>query len=710
LHAGLSFNSAKTTRKTAFMTYLTVDKLSKNYGLKTLFENLTFGLQKGDKTALIAPNGTGKSTLMRIIAGQEAADAGEVTVRNGIRIGFLSQEPELDPALTIRGFIGGGHAGLARIALEYERAVTEQSLNYNDQTAAAFERATAAMDAANAWDYEQRLEQILGKLQIHDLEQPISTLSGGERKRVALAFVLLEEPDVLILDEPTNHLDVEMIEWLEAFLTRSTMTLLMVTHDRYFLDRVCNTILELSDGTLYHHKGNYAYYLEKRAEREEVFATEVAKAGQLFKKELEWMRRQPKARTTKSKSRIDAFYETEKKAKIRSDDGEVRLEVNMTRMGSKILELKKVSKSFGDKIILDGFDYSFSKGERIGIIGRNGVGKSTFLKILTGESQIDSGAIDTGTTIVFGHYRQQHEPLPEQMRVIDVIREVAEVIELADGSRISATQFLEHFMFPASMQYAPVAKLSGGERRRLALMMVLIKNPNFLILDEPTNDLDLVTLNKLEDFLLGFGGCLILVSHDRFFMDKLVQHYFAFEGAGRIRDFNGRYEEYRQLLAEEAAGRTGSTGGAGSGSGSSGSTGSRSALAGSSATGNGPSGSGSGANAARSRGAHGSTGDGSAAGSKESSSDGATRAGATGNRTAAGGQTRPALTFKERKQFNRLEAEIAALEDEKSTIEAALSSGELDVETLTEQSGRYGELIAELDEKMLLWMEMAERA
>jgi ATP-binding cassette subfamily F protein uup len=669
------------------MTYLSVDKLSKNYGLKVLFENLTFGLQKGDKTALIAPNGTGKSTLMRIIAGEETPDSGEVMVRNGIRIGFLPQEPELNPNLTISGYISGGNSDLARVALAYEKAVTEQSLEYNDQTAAAFERATEAMDAANAWDFEQRLEQILGKLNIHDLEQSISTLSGGERKRVALAFVLLEEPDVLILDEPTNHLDVEMIEWLEAFLSRSTMTLLMVTHDRYFLDRVCNSILEMSDGTLYHHKGNYGYYLEKRAEREEVFATEVAKAGQLFKKELDWMRRQPKARTTKSKSRIDAFYETEKKAKGKKDEGEVRLEVNMARMGNKILELEGVSKSFGEKVILDGFEYTFSKGERIGIIGKNGVGKSTFLKILTGEEPIDSGKIDTGTTIVFGHYRQQHKSLPENMRVIDVIKEVAEVIQLADGSRISVTQFLEHFMFPAAMQYAPVSKLSGGERRRLALMMVLIKNPNFLILDEPTNDLDLMTLNKLEDFLLGFGGCLILVSHDRFFMDKLVQHYFAFEGDGKIRDFNGRYTEYREMIAEEEAARKlGSGSGIGRGDGGSLNSGGVGAKAGGGV-------------------AVGGTGGGVGTGRASG-----VAAGATSGKPAEKSPELPKLSFKERKEFSKLEADIAKLEEEKVEIEAIMSAGELALDALKKKSQQYAELTEILEEKTLIWLEMAERA
>lgn len=650
------------------MTYLSVDKLSKNYGLKILFEDLTFGIQKGDKTALIAPNGTGKSTLLRILSGLENPDTGEVMTRNGIRTGFLEQEPELKPHQTISEYISGGHSEAARVALAYEKAVNAQAEEYNDETAAAFEKATAEMDAANAWDFEQRLVQILGKLNIHNLDQMISTLSGGERKRVALAFVLIDEPDLLILDEPTNHLDIDMIEWLENYLGRSNMTLLMVTHDRYFLDRVCNQILEMSDGTLYHHKGNYSYYLEKRAEREEVFATEVAKAGQLLKKELDWMRRQPKARTTKSKSRISAFYETEKKASSRKQDDEVRLEVNMARMGNKILEFKNVHKSFGDLTILDGFSYSFSKGERIGIIGKNGVGKSTFLNMLTGTEPVNSGEIETGQTIKFGHYRQQNESLPENVRVIDVIKEVAEVIELADGSRISATQFLEHFMFPAVMQYAPVAKLSGGERRRLALMMVLLKNPNFLILDEPTNDLDLVTLNKLEEFLMGFGGCLILVSHDRFFMDKLVQHYFVFEGDGVIRDFNGRYEEYRALVLQEETDKKQ-------------------------------------ASAKQSTKPNPAQKD-----QKSQQSQQNQQSQQPKSQSDAQKSDKKQLSFKERKEFNKLEEEIAKLEENKSTIEARLSSGELGVVELREESERYGLINQEIEEKTIIWMELAERA
>ncbi len=527
------------------MTYLSVQNLSKSFGLKPLFNNLTFGISKGDKTALVAPNGTGKSTLMRVLSGKDTPDEGEVMVRNGIRIGFLEQEPELDDSLTIRESISRGSSDIMPIIQRYEKAVKAQTENYTEETQAEFEKALAAMDAIGAWDYEQQVQKILSKLEIHDLDQSVATLSGGERKRVALAFVLIANPDLILLDEPTNHLDLDMIEWLESYLTQSSITLLMITHDRYFLDRICNHIIEIDEGKLYHHAGNYGYYLEKKAERKLVEQTETDKAGQLLKKELDWMRRSPKARTTKSKSRISAFYETEEKAKRKSSESDLRLEVNMTRMGGKILELSSVNKAYDDITILKNFTYSFQKGERIGIIGKNGVGKSTFLNILTGQTTPDSGNIDTGQTIVFGHYTQKFEGFDEEARVIDTIKEVAEFIKLADGNMISASQFLEHFMFPPKMQYTPVGKLSGGEKRRLSLMMVLIKNPNFLILDEPTNDLDLMTLNKLEDFLMSFGGCLMIVSHDRFFMDKLVQHYFVFEGNGVIRDFNGTYSEYR---------------------------------------------------------------------------------------------------------------------------------------------------------------------
>ena len=630
------------------MTYLSIENLSKQYGLKPLFEGLTFGLSKGDKTALIAPNGAGKSTLLKILAGKEVPDEGKVMIRNGIKVDMLEQEPELDDNLTISEYIAHGDNDMVELVKAYDRAATEQAEDYNPRTQEAFDKALAAMDAANAWDYEQRLHQVLGVLDIHDLDQKISELSGGQRKRVALAFVLLDEPDLLILDEPTNHLDVEMIEWLEDYLSRSNLTLLMVTHDRYFLDRVCDHILEMADNQLYHHKGNYGYYLQKRAEREEVQATEVAKASKKAKKELEWMRRQPKARTTKSKSRIDAYYETENIANSGKTEQEIRLEVGVSRIGGQVLEFRNVTKKFDDLVILEDFDYSFNKGEKIGIIGKNGVGKSTFLKLITGEEKADSGEIKSGQTIIYGHYRQSGIEIKENERVIDVIKEVAEVIELSNGETISASKFLEHFMFEPKVQYTPVAKLSGGEKRRLGLMMVLIKNPNFLILDEPTNDLDLITLERLEDFLAEFGGCLIIVSHDRYFMDSLVDHYFVFEGGGVIRDFNGTYEEYRELQKQEER--------------------------------------------------------------KKSAAKEAARKKDRKPPQAEPEPKKKGLTYAEQKEFNKLEKEISRLEEKITEVESAMNQSGMPADELLEQSEKYAALKAELEEKEMVWLDMAERA
>lgn len=628
------------------MTYLSVKQLSKNYGIRPLFEELTFGISKGDKTALVAPNGTGKSTLLKVLAGKETPDSGEVMIQKGIRAAFLEQEPGLNDRMTIHEFITQGHSDMAEIIQKYEKASQDQAENFNEKTQKEFEKALSAMDAAGAWDYEQRMHQILGKLNIHNLNQSIESLSGGERKRVALAFVLIENPDLLLLDEPTNHLDVEMIEWLENYLAKSTTTLLMVTHDRYFMDRVCNHIIEIDDGNLYHHNGNYQYYLEKKAERRQIEQLETDKAGQLLKKELEWMRRSPKARTTKSKSRISSFYETEEKAKQKSTGPELRLEVNMQRMGSKILELTNVSKRFDDIVILDNFSYSFKRGERIGIIGKNGAGKSTFLNIITGEETADSGGIDKGSTIAFGHYQQKGIQLDEELRVIEVMKEIAEIVELADGKKIPASQFLEYFMFTPEMQYTAISKLSGGEKRRLGLMMALIKNPNFLILDEPTNDLDLMTLNRLEDFLQDFGGCLIIVSHDRFFMDKLVQHYFIFEGNGVIRDFNGSYREYREQVAlQEEKKKTGVK--------------------------------------------------------KQVKPNG-------GNTETVSKPVKKGLTFKERKEYKKLEKEIEKLESELKELESALSTGNLDYKELQDKSERHGEIQEVIEEKSLRWLELAE--
>ena len=489
--------------------------------------------------------------MLKIIAGKDVPGTGKVTIRNGIRIGYLEQEPVFNEKYTISELLYNSSAEVVKIIREYESALELQTNNYNDTTAERFEKASLEMEKANAWNFDNELKQILSKFKIIDLEAKVEMLSGGQKKRLALALLLIDAPDMLLLDEPTNHLDIEMIEWLEEYLKNQNITLLMITHDRYFLDRVCNHILELEDGKLYHHKGNYSYFLLKRDERESNFNVELSKAGRLMKKELEWIRKSPKARTTKSKSRVDNFEVIKTKATSKKIKQELKLEVKMSRVGGKILELKKVYKSYGDLKILSGFDYTFKNGERIGIIGKNGVGKSTFLNIITQSLKPDSGKINVGETIVYGYFTQKGIQLKEDKRVIEVLKDIAEVIVMSDNKKITASQLLEHFMFPSNMQYTYVSKLSGGEKRRLYLLTVLMKNPNFLILDEPTNDLDLLTLNKLEEFLLDFKGCLILVSHDRYFMDKLTDHLFIFKGNGIIKDEYSSYSEYRTKLNKE---------------------------------------------------------------------------------------------------------------------------------------------------------------
>ena len=530
------------------MNYLSVEHLEKNLGERVLFTDLNFGLSKGDKMALVANNGTGKSSLLRIMAGEDQPSEGKVVFRNGIRFGYLPQEANFEPEIRISELIRTSNTELLDIIKTYHNALDAQVEDNSSANRKALDVAMARMDEFRAWDYERRLEEILTRFEIVDQSQKVGQLSGGQQKRLALALALLDEPDVLILDEPTNHLDVEMIEWLEEYLNRSNLTLFMVTHDRYFLENVCNTILELHEGKLYTHHGNYSFFLQKRAEREEVRRIEIDKAGKKVKSEIDWIRRMPKARGTKSKSRIQRFNETKKVSQSGTKQEEITLDVKMSRVGGKILELKKVYKAFGDLKVLSGFDYTFKKGERIGIVGPNGVGKSTFLNILAGLEPQDSGKINTGDTVVFGYYKQSGLDFKPDMKVIDVLKDYAEVIELGNGSKLSASQFLNHFMFPPKMQHNPVEKLSGGEKRRLHLMTVLIQNPNFLILDEPTNDLDLLTLNKLEDFLLQFGGCLVIVSHDRYFMDTLVDHLFIFEGEGKVKDFNGSYQDYRDYI------------------------------------------------------------------------------------------------------------------------------------------------------------------
>ena len=527
------------------MNYLSVENISKSYGERILFEQLFFGLSKGDKMALIANNGSGKSTMLKIIAGKDVSESGKITVRNGIRIGYLEQDPLFNEEFTINEFLDNSNSEIMQIIKAYDKALELQSNDYNDVTSKNFQEASLLMDKANAWNFNNDLKQILSRFKIHDLDQNLKDLSGGQRKRLSLAILIMDAPELLLLDEPTNHLDIEMIEWLEKYLNNQNITLLMITHDRYFLDRVCNHILELEDGKLYHHKGNYTYFLQKRAEREANFNTELSKAGRLMKKELEWIRKTPQARTTKSKARVDNFENIKKKANSKKVKQELKLEVKMSRVGGKILELKKVYKSYGELTILSGFDYVFKNGERIGIIGDNGVGKSTFLNIITQKEKADSGKINIGETIVYGYFNQKGIELKEDKRVIEVLKDIADVIIMANGSKISASQLLEHFMFDGHMQYTYVSKLSGGEKRRLYLLTVLMKNPNFLILDEPTNDLDLLTLNKLEEFLMDFKGCLILVSHDRYFMDKLTDHLFVFRGNGLIEDHYCNYSELR---------------------------------------------------------------------------------------------------------------------------------------------------------------------
>lgn len=521
------------------MNLLSVENVAKYYGERILFEGLSFGINKGQKIAFIAKNGSGKTTLLEMIAGTSMPDAGEINKRKGITISYLSQSPQLDENASLEEAILAADNETLQIINEYENAL----LNPEDQT--AYQKAFDAMEQHQAWDFETQYKQILSQLKLPELDKKVKTLSGGQKKRLALCIALLEKPDLLILDEPTNHLDLDMIEWLEAFFAKEKLTLLLVTHDRYFLERVCNEIIELDHGQLYTYKGNYAYYLEKRNARIEQENTVAHKTKLHFKKELEWMRRQPKARTTKSKSRIDDFKKIKAKAKERRLDHEVQLEINMERLGSKMIEFHKVSKAFDEKIILDQFDYTFQRKDRIGIIGQNGAGKSTFLNLLTGHIPIDSGKIVTGETLKFGYYNQEGIKVKEGQKVIEVIQEFGEYIPLKKGRKISAQQLLERFLFDRKKQYDFVEKLSGGEKKRLYLCTVLIQNPNFLILDEPTNDLDIITLNVLENFLLDFPGCLLVVSHDRYFMDKIVDHLFVFKGNGAIDNFPGNYSDYR---------------------------------------------------------------------------------------------------------------------------------------------------------------------
>ncbi|MBU2929571.1 ABC-F family ATP-binding cassette domain-containing protein [Winogradskyella psychrotolerans] len=527
------------------MNYLNVENISKSFGELVLFKDLSFSIHKDQKIAFVAKNGSGKTSILKMLAGKDTPDDGQIVARKGLRLAFLDQEPDLDPNLTLEETIFASDIPILKIIEAYEHALK------NPEDTDAYQKAFEGMDRHNAWEFETQYQQTLSQLKLDDLTLKVKTLSGGQKKRLALAQALLSKPDILILDEPTNHLDLEMIEWLEDYFSKTQQTLFMVTHDRYFLERVCNEIIELDHGELYTYKGNYSYYLEKKEARIENQATEVGKAKQLFKKELEWMRRQPKARTTKSKSRIDDFSEIKSKAHQRRNDHTIELDINMERLGSKIIEFHKVSKAFKDKTILNNFEYTFKKGERIGIIGKNGTGKSTFLNLLTQTAQPDSGKVVLGETVKIGYYTQGGIKAKPNQKVIDVIKEFGEYIPLAKGRQISAQQLLEKFLFDRKKQWDFVEKLSGGEQKRLYLCTVLIQNPNVLILDEPTNDLDIVTLNVLEEFLMDFPGVLLVVSHDRYFMDKIVDHMFVFRGQGVVDDFPGNYSDFRAYDASQ---------------------------------------------------------------------------------------------------------------------------------------------------------------
>ena len=620
-------------------SYLQIENLTKSFGDRLLFGDVTFGVFEGDKIGLIAKNGSGKTTLLRIIAGEEDYDSGAVVFRNDLKVAFLHQLPEFDLNLMVIDVCLSGNDAITETIKEYE-----DSLATGDAVLIA--NAISRMDAVGGWDYEDRMKQVLTQLNITDFNQPVRELSGGQRKRLALAKAIISNPDFLILDEPTNHLDVEMIEWLEDYLKRSRMTLLMVTHDRYFLDRVCTKIIELDDKQIYSYDGNYDYYLSKREERINAQNAELAKVKNLLRTELEWMRRQPQARGTKAKYRIDAFYDLSERAKFKRDDSSVSLTVNSSYIGNKIFEARNVSKKFGDRVILDNFSYVFARYEKLGIIGDNGVGKSTFIKLLQGIEQVDSGSFDIGETVKFGYYSQEGIQFDENEKVIDAVRKIAEVVCFDEKTRYTASQFLQLFLFSPSAQQDYIGKLSGGEKRRLYLATVLMHKPNFLILDEPTNDLDIVTLEILEDYLQKFKGCVIIVSHDRFFMDRTVDHLFVFEGNGRIKDFPGNYSEYREwksLQKEEDV----------------------------------------------------------AVKEKKSIQ----RRSQDDNR-----QKSKRLTFNERKEFESLSVEIESLESEKKTLEDELSSGQIsDYEQVTEKSKRISEIIGLLDEKEMRWLELSEK-
>ena len=627
------------------ISYLQIDRLTKSFGDLVLFENITFGVAQGQKIGLIAKNGSGKTTLLNIIAGKEDYDSGEVVFRKDLRVGYLEQSPSYPEDLTVLQACFYSTNETVQLIAAYEEALAQEDH-------ARLEELLSRMDSLKAWDYEQRAKQILGELKIHNFNQRIKELSGGQLKRVALANVLITDPELIILDEPTNHLDLEMTEWLEEDLSRSTISILMVTHDRYFLDRVCSEIIEIDRQQIYSYKGNYSYYLEKRQERVEAINADVDRANNLLRKELDWMRRQPQARGTKAKYRIDAYYELEKRAKQQREVGQVNLDVKASYIGSKIFEAVHVSKRFDELKITDDFNYIFARYEKLGIVGNNGTGKSTFIKMLMGEVEPDSGHFDVGETVRFGYYSQEGLQFDEQMKVIDVVQSIAEYVDLGNGQKLGVSQFLSYFLFTPDKQHNYVYKLSGGEKRRLYLCTVLMRSPNFLVLDEPTNDLDIVTLNVLEEYLRNFKGCVIIVSHDRYFMDKVVDHLLVFRGQADIKDFPGNYTQYREWktvqdqLEKEA----------------------QAAL--------------QAKNAAPSP--------------------------AKSNRVAT--EQKKKLTFKERKEFEALEAEIPQLEQEKADLETEMSSGTLSPDDLLAKSQRIAVVMEAIDEKTMRWLELSEWA
>ncbi|PQJ09287.1 ABC transporter [Flavipsychrobacter stenotrophus] len=630
------------------MHYVSAENISKSYGIKQLFENITFHISEGDKIALVARNGTGKSTLLKILAGKDNVESGTVWIHKDVTVALFDQDPQFEEDLTVLDNIFHYKHPVSEALRKYERAMDSA-----EQDPTEIGEALALIDELGAWEFEGKVKEILGKLNIHNLDQKVKSLSGGQRKRVALAQTLIDigfehKHVLLIMDEPTNHLDVEMVEWLEHYLNQEKVTLLMVTHDRYFLEDVCDEIWELDDNKIYTYKGDYANFLEKKAARIDNQLANIDKAKNLYRKELEWMRKQPKARTTKSKSRQDSFYETEAKAKQKVVDLQVKLEMQMNRLGGKIAELKKVYKSYGDKVILRGFDYTFKKGERVGIIGKNGAGKSTFLQMLQGLEMPDSGKINIGDTIIFGNFSQQGLEIKEDMRVIEYVKNIAEHFPLAGGGSISASQFLTLFLFPPEQQFTYVSKLSGGEKKRLQLLAVLFRNPNFLILDEPTNDLDLPTLSVLENFLSDYQGCLLIVSHDRYFMDRLVDHLFVFDGEGVVNDFPGNYSEYRLSLKSKE--KTGTQ------------------LSG------------------------------------ESKPETAEPEVATKPKEAE----KKKFSFKEKREFEMLEKDMATLETEKTTITAKMADASLPYDELLKLGNRITEITGILEEKELRWLELSE--